>query len=282
MIDASHGRARCEVTVVPGSRSGRLVLLCLLVMLATVHVVSAEDSPIQVNVRPFGLEIVDTVKLAGSDTAATAFQADTLPSLRRLLRGDLVSGLSVDGTTAIALDPSKLDLMNAVDARVYFVGEKTKYHNTLGFNTGGGGITSGKPLLIFPDASEGRKRTDSTPVRRGDFVDLGSMAEGTQLDFFLIADGRYGGKNAYSTDSSVNPDGIAHAFTYALQDSPYLLIGFEDSYGGGDLDFNDLFFAVDVGKANVAALSGVPEPITLLSLATFVGIAACAKRRKRK
>ena len=282
MIDVSHGRARYGVTVALASRSGRMVLVCLMAMLAAVHAVSAEDSPIQAGARPFGLEIVDTVKLAGSDVAATAFQADTLPSLRRLLRGDLVSGLSVDGSTAIALDPSKLDLVNAADVRVYFVGEKTRSHNTLGFNTVGGDITSGKPLLIFPDASEGRSRTESNPLRRGDFVDLGALSGGTQLDFFLIADGARDGKNAFSTDLSVNRDGLAHAFTYAVQDSPYLLVGFEDRYGGGDLDFNDLFFAVDVGKDNVAALSGVPEPATILSLAAFAGIVACAKRRKRK
>jgi len=282
MIDVSHGRDRYDVTAVPGSCAGRPVLLCLLAMLAVLRVVSAKDSPIQVDVRPFGLDIVDTVQLAGSDAPAAVFQADTLPSLRRLLRGGLVSGLSVDGSTAIALDPSRLDLINAADVRVYFVGEKTDYHNTLGFNTVGGGITSGKPLLIFPDASMGRSRTDWTPLRPGDFVDLGSMTGGTQLDFFLIANGRRGGKDVFSTDLAVNPDGIAHAISYAVPDSPYLLVGFEDRRGGGDLDFDDLFFAVDVGKDNVAALSGVPEPVTLLSLAAFAGIVVCAKRRKRK
>jgi len=56
---------------------------------------------------------------------------------------------------------------------------------------------------------------------------------------------------------------------FALADSPYLLIGFEDMYNGGDLDYNDLLFAVDIGEANVASLPGVPEPATSCMLFSY-------------
>ncbi len=56
-------------------------------------------------------------------------------------------------------------------------------------------------------------RTSSEPLLPGDFVDLGTFGAGTQ------------------------PDGINHvvAFASVQLGSPYLLIGFEDLLGGGDL-----------------------------------------------
>ena len=52
----------------------------------------------------------------------------------------------------------------------------------------------------------------------------------------------------------------------AVPESPYLIIGFEDLYGGGDRDFNDLVFAVDIGKANVEALIAGNEPAAVALL----------------
>ena len=254
--------------------------LAVLLLLAA-HGVAATDSPVQIDVRPFGLEIVDTVKLAGSDAAAAQFQADLLPGLTGLCDAGWINGLP----PAASVDPSKLDLATEADVRVYFVSEDASYHNTLGFNADGVGITSGDPLLIFPDATTGGDtRTDRAPLLPGDFVDLGSFAGGTALDFFLIADGRQRpeGRPVYSMEGSANPDGIQHALAFALMDSPYLLVSFEDIYGGGDEDFNDLIFAVDVGADNVAALSGVPEPATVLTLAAFAGMVACAARRRKR
>lgn len=80
----------------------------------------------------------------------------------------------------------------------------------------------------------------------------------------------------------MNPDGINHvvSFAYAMKDSPYLILGFEDLYGGGDRDFNDLLFAVDIGAINVAALTGTPEPGTWAIMGTFLGLGVCWKRRQ--
>ena len=122
----------------------------------------------QIDVRPFGLEIVDTVKLAGSDAASAQFQSDMLPGLAGLCDAGWVNGLP----PAVSVDPSRLDLATAADVRVYFVSEDAAYHNTLGFNADGDGIASGNPLLIFPDAtSGGDTRTNRAPLLPGDFVD---------------------------------------------------------------------------------------------------------------
>jgi len=108
------------------------------------------------------------------------------------------------------------------------------------------------------------------------------MEGGHQLDFFLISNGARLARGTYSTDSSINPDGIDHVVAFALADSPYLLIGFEDMYNGGDRDYNDALFAVDIGAANVANLPGVPEPATWCVLFSFITIGAYLHRRRRR
>ena len=265
-----------------------LLGLILLVMAATAL---AKDASIQSNARPFGLDITATVQTGASDASSVLFQSDVLPSMNTWINNNLGENITINDTTAISLDPTKLTLSTTSQARVYFVGEGAGYKNTLGYNTEGLGISSGDPKLIFPDATSRTSSYDpgsgkSTarsrwyPLVPGDFVDLGELQANTQLDFFLIANGARGGTMTYSTDSSINPDGIDHVVAYAMPDSPYLLVGFEDLYGGGDRDFNDLLFAVDIGATNVAALTAVPEPTTLLTLASFLVIAFVLQRRK--
>lgn len=269
-------------------RPGSLNVLLALVSSA-VCAIAQTASPIQSSADPFGLPITGQVQLAGSDADAATFQATALPVLTTFINQNL-SETKKANDSAMLLDPSKLFLANASDVRVYFVGEGAGYHNTLGYNTSGGGIKTGNPELIFPDASSrvttylpGQKitRTASEPLLPGDFVDLGTFKSGTQLDFFLIADGASGGKTVFSTDRSVNPDGINHvvAFASVLLGSPYLLIGFEDLLNGGDRDFNDVLFAIDIGLANVQALTATPEPGLFALLGSFVGLAVWQKRR---
>ena len=236
-------------------------------------------SPIQAAARPFDLAIADRVGLAGSDARSANFQANVLPNMNRLIIANLAEKRSISNGAnpggLVALDPAKLTLNVASDVRVYFVGEGAGYHNSLGFNTGGGGVTSGSPLLLFPDSSSpvlywssssSQTRTASEPLFPGDFVEMGRFGAGTKLDFFLIANGAKGGKDIYSTDDRENRDRIGHVVAFAQADNPYLLIGFEDMYGGGDNDFNDMLFAVDIGDQasasliRSASLNGVPAP----------------------
>ena len=250
-------------------------------------------APIQSTAHPFGLSAVAPVMAGGSDERSGTFSQRVLPSLSSTLNHSMNQKLHVNDA-ALRLDPNKLNITTLSDVRVYFVGESTTYHNTLGFNTGGGGVTTGNPKLIFPDASSSitsqdplklANRSAAEPLLPGDYSDIGTFAAGTRLDFFLIANGAQGGNKVYSTDQSVNPDGINHlvSFVYAVKDSPYLVIGFEDMYGGGDKDFNDLVFAVDIGQHNVSALvaMGTPEPAMLLTLGGFVaGVAWLRNRRE--
>ena len=270
-----------------------LLIICLSVKIlmplpSGAQSTSPTVSPVQSSVSPFDLDVVSPVMLSGSDAASLDFQRNTLPSVTEFLSTQLSEYEAVDDSTML-LDPSKLTLRTSSDVRVYFIGEGAGYHNTLGFNTiSEGSATSGDPLIIFPDASSSAStydpastssRTTSAPLSPGDFVDLGTFEGGAKLDFFLIANGANGGRNVYSTDESVNPDGINHVVAFAMEGSPYLIIGFEDLYGGGDRDFNDLLFAVDIGAANLAALTATPEPSLCVILGSFVAFALWRKRR---
>lgn len=243
-------------------------------------------------------ENIGKVRMGGSDAASLEFQRNVLPGINSFLNLKLGETRALKNSSAMMLDPSKLLLQNESQVRIYFVGEGAGYHNTLGYNAFEPGETLPKtPIasdgkVIFPDASsqisllgdavKNPKRTTSDPLLPGDFVDLGYFDKGVRLDFWLIANGASGGRTAYSTDPARNPDRINHVVSFALPDSPYLIIGFEDLLGGGDMDFNDVLFAVDIGKRNVRGLVGAPEPAIWAVLLGFLWIARHYLRRDPK
>lgn len=134
-------------------------LLCLGALLYGISTItgSAQSTlSTQSGARPFGLDIVSPVSKAASDTASADFFNNALPSISTFLNSRL-SERQAFNDSSMLLDPTKLQLQSASDVRVYFVGEGAGYHNTLGFNTTGVGVTSGDPQLIFPDASSARQ-----------------------------------------------------------------------------------------------------------------------------
>lgn len=259
-----------------------LILAIAAILSAHSPVFAATYASTQSSARPFGLDIVDKVQVAGSDTRSAEFQDSYLSTMQSWENMDLTSPSFTDLTSTIAIDPSKINLANSYDTRVYFVGDATGNHNALGFNTLDTGISSGDPQLIFPDASETYLtfkffntkidiRTRSNPLIPGDFVSLGTMDAGTQLDFFLISDRTRKITDVYTADQSINPDGLDHAIAFALADSPYLFIAFGDTFGETGT-FKSNVFAVDIGSANVQALTSMPEPSTMVILCSFLGL----------
>lgn len=81
---------------------------------------------------------------------------------------------------------------------------------------------------------------------------------------FLAIDVVQTGETFWQGAGSVNPDGIVHAWEAELPSGIWL--GFEDIWGGGDLDFNDAEFVV-------YGATHVPEPSTLPLLAIGIGAA---------
>jgi len=255
--------------------------------------ISGKVSDIQSPARPFDLDIVSPVQVAASDKASEIFQKQALPGYIKISETRLNESEAAKSLDAIRVDPNKLTLAEDTSVRVYFVGEGAGYHNTLGFYTSSKGGDQRDTALIFPDASSNlgldgtgkALRDKKNPLLPGDFVDLGNFKAGTKLDFFLIADGANSWKTVYSTDDSLNPDGIFHAVSLAPEGSPYLLLSFEDLLGGGDADYNDVVFAVEIGKANVKHLAEhsrltAPEPTLALGGLLSCGVLLMNRRRR--
>ncbi len=196
------------------------------------------------------------------------------------------------------LDPTKLFLKYDYNVTASFINEGAGYRNQLAFSSTGATTSSG---LLFNDISCSNAAgsgcvmgSSDGKLKLGDRVSVGNIKGGSQLDFFLRADGANRGTNAniFGTQTKMNADGLQHAVAYAI-DNRYLLIGFEDLYGakgasGGknersDRDFNDAVFVVDIGEKNFRDLTGqkVPEPSVTLSL-LGLGTAGLVVRRRRQ
>ncbi len=228
-----------------------------------------QPSPVQSNARPFGLQPFALVQKSKSDSRSIDFNNNYLPYFRELVNTQLAESAVFSNTEGFRLDASRLFLRTESDLpiRVYFVHEGAGYKNTLGFSmTPAGAEETGQPYLIFPNASfnesdankkgpNSTKRSQSEPLVIGDFVELGAGAPGIQLDFFLVADGA--GSNNVGTwynNQERNVDGLQHVVAFLMPNTRYVLIGFEDLYNGGDLDYNDCLFVIDIGEVNAANL----------------------------
>lgn len=60
---------------------------------------------------------------------------------------------------------------------------------------------------------------------------------------------------AYDDTLGLNPDGLLHTVGILKTDKGTLTIGFEDLYNGGDLDFDDSVFTIDLGPSNAVVLN---------------------------
>jgi Domain of unknown function (DUF4114)/PEP-CTERM motif len=193
------------------------------------------------------------------------------------------------GVHQVMLDPSKLMLKYAHDVSVFFINEGAGFRNQLAYEAMGGTNSAG---MIFNDISstESILSDKDGALKKGDGVNLGKMAANTQLDFWLRANGKNGGRNIFGSETASNGDGLQHMVAYAYKN--YILMGFEDLWGakgatGGknqnsDRDFNDAVFVLDIGEDNVRNLvKPIPEPATVLGL-MGVGAAGLVMRRRRQ
>lgn len=226
-----------------------------------VTISAGEPSPYQSDARPFGLQPYAQVQLKASDDRAADFQENFLPYFRELINQHLSERAVFSDREGFQLDASRLYLRTESDApiRVYFVHEGAAYHNSLGFSmTPAGSETPNQPFLLFPDTSfhgpSSETRSSSKPLVVGDFVELSTGGPGIQLDFFLVADGARSPRSTWFNNENLNEDGKQHVVAFLLPNSRYVMIGFEDLWGGGDLDYNDCLFVVDVGEVNAANL----------------------------
>ncbi|QEQ57675.1 PEP-CTERM sorting domain-containing protein [Chlorobium phaeovibrioides] len=206
--------------------------------------------------------------LTATDT--DPFNATYLETLQDNLGLNLYERESIGDIPLVSLDPSSISLTTTSGVRVYYIGTTSNYINTLGYSTNDGAVA---PIFKTSFSTFDRNR-----LMPGDFIDLGNVEGGSQLDFFMTTNLGFTRTNTVSTS-----DMIEHAVAYAISDSPYLLLGFEDTISDwiGGADFNDLLFAVDIGAANVSAMTAAPEPSTLLILGSFLLMVAFLRNRQR-
>ncbi len=120
----------------------------------------------------------------------------------------------------------------------------------------------------------------------GDTLSLGLWDAHTVLDFSLLTLTRRWTAEAdamiYQTGSAdLNPDGVAHAFARTFWDADldlmYTDIGFEDIWGGGDEDYNDIMFRA----YNTYDPLPITEPSSLALLAIPLMLMFARRRRLR-
>ncbi len=236
---------------------------------------SAQSPILQASPIPLNLPIVSQVYPSGHDARSKAFNKNWLPKFNKIINDNLSEGVVFNDASGFKLDASKLFLRSQAKEtiRVYFLAEGAGYMNSMGFAfTPAGSTTPGTPKLIYPNSSTGSgNRAHDTPVKAGDFVDIGKGGNGWQLDFFLIRDAynlwkyqKLRNPNDFIwfwNDVDKNVDGLQHVVAFAMPDSPYVLIGFEDLLYGGDLDYNDCLFVVDIGFENVVSLTDDPSTL---------------------
>jgi hypothetical protein len=177
--------------------------------------------------------------------------------------------IDLNTLNARKLDATKLKLKFDRKIDIYFIDEGAGYRNQLKL-VAANGSTAGtnKDGLVFYNGSIG---TGNKELRAGDYVTVGNNSNnsdvvkaGTILDFQLRANGFDNQKpndtnpdaDVWYTDKSKNSDKLQHVIAYEYQG--FLVLAWEDLNGGGDKDYNDIVFAVDIGQANLDAIPSEP------------------------
>lgn len=146
------------------------------------------------------------------------------------------------------------------DVEAKFLGHTAGYTNLLYLDNGP------NPLdVIF--------NNQTTPV--GTVVNLGSFTAGTELKFRIHVTNT--GDDFFTGPGSRNPDGIPHAVVDETFGSNESYVGFEDLFGGGDMDYDDLNFSF----TNTRAVP-TPIPATCLLFGAGIGGMALMRRLRRK
>lgn len=144
--------------------------------------------------------------------------------------GDLIGGVSRE----------YLDVQNG-DSIAFFI-----ISNGYNLNNGYAGLDLENGTLQFlnPDGSQATVNSDGPSLYH-------VAPDGTKT---LINTHAYH-TAAYDETVDLNPDSLLHTTGVLKTDAGTITLGFEDLYNGGDLDFDDSVFTVDIGLANALLLN---------------------------
>ena len=143
--------------------------------------------------------------------------------------------LALSATTADARPAAKLVVLDGVaNISTKFVGGDAGYSSVASLSSPGVGVVLGTGNVTAVETE----------------YELEEFQAGSELVFSIYVNNT--GHRFFSGPANRNPDGEVHATMIDNNDGTFT-IGFEDLYGGGDLDFNDINFIVtsDTGTALV-------------------------------
>ena len=136
---------------------------------------------------------------------------------------------------------SSLDLVAGDQLGFFIVANGYSYNNAyqgMNFNSG---------QLVFRNADGSNASLNSVNPKLW-FIDENGNEEQIVYNTYHTAAGIDG------SDYSLNADGIAHTVGLLNSDAGNITLGFEDLYNGGDRDFDDSVFTIDIGQANARVL----------------------------
>jgi hypothetical protein len=190
------------------------------------------------------------VQKSGSDARARDFNARILPAAKSLVAGKLGEWKKYDVPMGDRIDASRMYLRydSSLSVRIYLLNVVTSCTNEIGvFVKETGAAGEGTRLTVFPKVT-GSMWNAPGGLTAGDFVDLGKMPQGTQLDPYFLSM-CYKPPVMWSTDSKRNNDKQVHVTSFVLDDR-YLIVGFEDWV---DYDYQDAVVVCDFGAKNAPA-----------------------------
>jgi hypothetical protein len=203
------------------------------------------------------------VYIAGSDTLSASYSTNQT-AFMSIITSKLQEGVAFTGAGLNQLDPTRLYFLFDYAPRCYWIYGYAGYVDGFGVTVATVSAPTSSPLTgtsytCMPDVHWNgyNTRTTTYPVAQGDFVQLPTVKAGQQLGFFIYSNENSSGNagNIFYNGASNNADGFQHMIAFFPSNSQYIIIGFEDMYGGGDKDCNDVMFVVDIGPNNAAALA---------------------------
>ncbi|NEP52389.1 MAG: DUF4114 domain-containing protein [Moorea sp. SIO3C2] len=190
----------------------------------------------------------------------------------------------------------------ANDVEVFFINEGAGFRNQLFYSVDDGNSKEmvfddvSSPLSILPE--------EDGSLALGQGVNLGSFADDTFMEFFILSDGYNGGHNYFGSNreeirnefnlEGFNRDGFNHLLGYEVEfgGENFIMLGFEDDWiseqanKSGDQDFNDVVFVLKglthTPPGPPSSSVSTPEPGTLVGTLFAFGVMGLTSVQKRQ
>lgn len=194
-------------------------------------------------------------------------------------------GAGLDPTLIAAANDPNLHLTAQAKVTFTFLGEGAGYKNSVGYFLYDDLGNILESHTIFANASQSG---GGGSLKAGDSVVLGVFEAGTNIGFWLKADGYNNSRGSvYYTLEGLNPEELRHFALWGDHANERLVFGVEDLPDLGDRDYNDLLFSVSANPYSAinpgAGAAGAPEPATLLLMGSaLAGLAGAGWRRRKR